>query len=356
VIQTHAPVLPKAYLVIARDSSLKYYYAHAFPVVTLPALPTLNNTEDGLKLYSDTGVLLDSMYYSATGSVFSAGISLERINAGALWTQGNWGVAATRYRATPGYINSLTPKLNDCRMTALRSTPQYPAKGDSIRVEADITRTDGAELLSGYVRFSFRQSNGDSSSQFIPVQISRTHPVVTLQPPRAVLLIGDSITVTANIFFTDDPDTSNDYQTITVRSGIPRGGVVINEIMFDPAPGQPEWIEMYNASADPVNLRQWKIADNAPQSNYATLTSENYYLDAGKYLVVARDSLPGFSEPYLIAAFGALNNDSDKIFLRDNRDALIDSAGYTGSQFISRGRSIERVTRDDGSITWSLSI
>ena len=47
-----------------------------------------------------------------------------------------------------------------------------------------------------------------------------------------------------------------------------RNDIVINEIMYAPDPGMPEWIEIYNKSSKPINLRKIiKLADNSDTSN-----------------------------------------------------------------------------------------
>src|SRR5258706_8167338 len=71
-------------------------------------------------------------------------------------------------------------------------------------------------------------------------------------------------------------------------------GVIINEIMAsnntgyqDPAfPGQnPDWIELYNPTANPVNLEGWKLKDSSSTWTFPTGSS----IAAGSYLVVAAD-------------------------------------------------------------------
>src|SRR6266850_1632379 len=63
--------------------------------------------------------------------------------------------------------------------------------------------------------------------------------------------------------------------------------VVINEIMYHPAPAAPEdkrreWIELYNPGTNAVDLSAWRIAD-AVDFTFPT----NTILQPGAYLVVA---------------------------------------------------------------------
>src|SRR5690349_9083143 len=63
--------------------------------------------------------------------------------------------------------------------------------------------------------------------------------------------------------------------------------IVINEIMYHPSPGVPEdkrreWIELYNAGTNAVNLTGWRIGRGV---DYAF--ANNTVLQPGAYLVVA---------------------------------------------------------------------
>src|SRR4051812_24759306 len=65
--------------------------------------------------------------------------------------------------------------------------------------------------------------------------------------------------------------------------------VVINEIMYHPAPAMPEqdgleWIELYNSGTNAVNLNGWKFTKGVQ------FTLPNVNLAAGGFLVVSADT------------------------------------------------------------------
>ncbi len=51
--------------------------------------------------------------------------------------------------------------------------------------------------------------------------------------------------------------------------------VVVNEIMYAPSTGEPEWVELYNRTASPINLKKWKFSDAA--STVTITNNDNIY-------------------------------------------------------------------------------
>jgi hypothetical protein len=114
--------------------------------------------------------------------------------------------------------------------------------------------------------------------------------------------------------------------------GYVRSQVHINEIMFHPPPAMPEdprqeWIELFNAGANPVNLNGWHLTRGVgfvfPNTNIA----------ARGYLVVAAD-LATFQSNYpgvtnAVGGWtGRLSNGGEKIELTDNLGQVADTVSY----------------------------
>jgi hypothetical protein len=99
------------------------------------------------------------------------------------------------------------------------------------------------------------------------------------------------------------------------------GDVIINEIMYHPAPDTPEdtsreWIELHNKGAAAVNLSGWRLTKGV------TFTFTNSIIPAGGYLVVAAN-LTSFHAQYPAVSnavgnwIGILSNNGDEIQLED---------------------------------------
>ncbi len=138
--------------------------------------------------------------------------------------------------------------------------------------------------------------------------------------------------------------------------------VVINEIMFAPATGNAEWVELLNPTESDVSLRDWTLRDRGGAT--ATLSVDAFTLPAGGFVVVA-STLPlaphweNLPSPVLVpGGFPSLNNSGDDIVLCDAGGRTVDSVAYTGSWSSQRGISAERLRHDLASLreNWSASI
>ncbi|MES2138707.1 MAG: lamin tail domain-containing protein [Bacteroidota bacterium] len=112
--------------------------------------------------------------------------------------------------------------------------------------------------------------------------------------------------------------------------------IIITEIFADPSPqlGLPavEFIEIYNRSTTTINLNGWKFTDG---SSNATLSS--YNLLSNQYLIICSAADTALFTPFGnrmgVSSFPSLNNTGDKIYLKDNTLAFIDSVGYSDTWY-----------------------
>ncbi len=126
--------------------------------------------------------------------------------------------------------------------------------------------------------------------------------------------------------------------------------IVINEIMFSPATGGFEWIELFNAGPQEVNLRGWILQDRSGTGGI--IAADDIGVPAGEYVIIASkiplapgwETLP--AAVLLPTKFPSLNNGGDDILLHDAAGTRIDSVTYTGSWSSQRGVSTERLRHD----------
>ena len=98
---------------LTKDSSIINFYNVPSAIIELN-LPPLNNTGDASVIKDSLGLLVDSLIYSPDWGGNSGGRSLERISVDEPSTeQNNWATSESIFKATPGYINSVTPKNYD---------------------------------------------------------------------------------------------------------------------------------------------------------------------------------------------------------------------------------------------------
>lgn len=141
----------------------------------------------------------------------------------------------------------------------------------------------------------------------------------------------------------------------TTTSASAASRVLINEVLYDAVGGSSdtdgEWVELYNAGDEPVDLDGWTLADDA-SSNPLPVRD----LQPGKFYVFhASDSLSSDSArtpsatPHPRIGNG-LGNDGDHLLLRDPGGAVVDAVSWGADTYafdpavadVPAGHSIER--------------
>jgi len=146
---------------------------------------------------------------------------------------------------------------------------------------------------------------------------------------------------------TDSTSTawSRDSVSVTVVGGA-GSGVVINELLYSPNSGSPEWVEIYNRGQAEVDLAGWFI-QKGDTAGRKMLTSRNVLLGLGAYAVLSSDSLnPRGNYPTLMPLGGmiSLKNEGDAVTVTDSRGAVMDQVSYRPAWGGKTGISLERVS------------
>jgi hypothetical protein len=168
--------------------------------------------------------------------------------------------------------------------------------------------------------------------------------------------------------------TSDNMAVSAVHVGFSPGAIVINEIMYAPLPGNSEYIEFSNPGKTDVDLAGWTLSDlpgSDGQSNAFALASGLRIFHPGEFFVLAGDSsvLNLFAflttvEPRLLTIVNksvSLNNEGDRLVLRDPGGSNIDSLDYSPSWHHpsvtdETGRSLEKINpllRSSDPRSWS---
>ncbi len=152
-----------------------------------------------------------------------------------------------------------------------------------------------------------------------------------------------------------------------VNAGTVYGDVIINEVMADPVPvvGLPdaEFIELFNASGQPVDLSGWQYSDAS-----ITTTLPSRVLPPGDFLILCRQADTALFSGYGLVAglspWPSLNNTGDFLGLRNAGGALIDTVAYTSDWYRDDlkkqgGWTLERINphlQCSGANNWKASV
>ena len=350
IISSDKFIPPNGYIVLTRDSSILNFYNVQSEIIQLN-LPALNNTGDAVTVKDSIGSKIDSLYYYSDWGGNINGKSLERVSVNRFSLDPtNWGTSISLFKATPGFINSLTEKDYDITVDNILFNPKFPIEEDTISISSKIKNLGNNS--ANFLLELYEDNNLDSipdvlleslQSLFLPANDSGVFNFNYL-----IQNIQTKLGFVVNAIFTSDQDTTNNKLYKTIEPGLPAKSIVINEVMFTPFGGEPEWIELFNRTNIAVNLKGWKINDVF--STPATVTiNQDVFIEPNSFLILSRSSAiydfhRFISSPVLVLSLPTLNNDVDGVILKDNRGQQMDSVLYSNQWGGTNGYSLERLS------------
>lgn len=356
-----------SYSIITRDSSIVNYHRYVHSNLLEMNFATLNNDRDGVVLKDNRGLTIDSVLYSNQWGGTN-GFSLERISTTVSSNnQNNWASSNDYEQSTPGRINSITPKEFDLSVAGISFSPRFPTESENVTIIAKV-KNNGSKTAQNFITEFYIDTDSNNTADVLlssvtasnlnsgdSTAITSTSPIVNLQ--RKIL-------AAVKVIFLSDEDTLNNYLEKSVEPGFPADVIKINEVMFNPADGKPEWVEFVNVTNDSINIKNWLISDvlTTPTKNF--ITDQNILIAPGEIFVVAKDT--SFNSIYPItnakvfySNFGSLGNTSDGVIIYDFRNGIIDSLFYRSSWGGKKGFSLERISLEgstNDSTNWVTSL
>ncbi|MCX7763190.1 MAG: lamin tail domain-containing protein [Candidatus Kryptonium sp.] len=355
-------ILPNQYLVLSKDSSILSFYPTSLNVLTL-SLPTLNNLGDAVVIYDHTGFKIDSLFYY--GNWGKTGFSIERIDFEEPTTDSsNWSIPSDSVKATPSRENSSKRKNFDLKIQSVE-IPSSIDQGEILRVLLTV-QNFGLQPVNEFSIKVYKDLNFDSTGTENEIIFTQSFKItlnkkdsVKLNFEIANLADGENLVIfTIDLQLDENP--KNNKVLKKVRVSFPTNCIVINEIMFEPLSGYCEYIELYNRSTKPVNLKNWRFNDmrnQSGQANFVTISPLDLIINPKEYLVLAADSSfyrylqQGDSVDFKLVILNkslSLNNDFDDIVITDLTGKIIDSVRYFSNWhspivWDKRGRALEKV-------------
>lgn len=359
---------PEHYIVLAEDSSIYSLFPDISSTVIIPddGFPALNNSGDLVIIRDLIDNVIDNIDYSSSwGS--ELGVSIERIRSDVDSNDPlNWSLSLHEDGGTPGAKNSISPLEYDLSLSL--GVEAY--KNDSLHITTTV-KNIGMEPASQFLCQIYHDSNFDSTAQ--PNEL-----LASFSSQAQPLYSGDSVIFYHSMQFSDrglaqffsklifenDENMANNERTLQYMIPIQKHQIILNEIMFYPNPGEPEWIEIYNPNTDAINLNDLQFSDaNLDQKHL--VSAEDTFVQPESFAIIAESN--DLIQKYLSLAcpivvphsWPALNNTSDEVVLYDDSGSIIDSMAYLSIWEKKQGVSLERVDFENfstDSSNWGLSV
>ena len=133
------------------------------------------------------------------------------------------------------------------------------------------------------------------------------------------------------------------------RFNLARAAVIIDEIMYAPASGDSEWIEIFNSGNDSVDLNDWRFFNNKDDSAPLRIQKGSAVLSPGGYAIItATSDSSSFSGTVFSSSQFSLPNDSSKYntykAISDSNKQNINSVTYiTSPDTLGTGNSLQLI-------------
>lgn len=347
IIKTSKIIHPKEYVTIAKDTNIYSIYPGITNVI-ISNFPILNNNGGMIVISDSLGRKIDSVYYKSNWGGEN-GKSLERIDAFLSSTDSaNWKSSLFEKGGTPNRNNSISRKNCDIAIINYSIEPKIPAIGQHVRLIVDIANF-GKNLINAVLIINELQNNKREKLRDIQINdfIPDTNLKLEIDDLIHQIISKRKFEIILNLQKTDelDEDTTNNSITFTVYPSYDPNSVLVNEIMYNPINGEPEWIEIFNTSNYDIDLEGWSITDVL--TNPIKTNIRGGIISKNSFTVISKDSLimnyhKIIPSELIINQFANLNNDADGVVLKDAYDVTIDSLMYQKSWGGENGKSLER--------------
>ncbi|MFZ4102069.1 MAG: lamin tail domain-containing protein, partial [Sphingobacterium thalpophilum] len=341
-------------------------------VIGISPWPSLNNSNDVIKLLNTQNSLIDSVSYSdlwyRNAEKKQGGWSLERIDPRSV-CEGpfNWAASIDSIGGTPGKRNSIQ----------LLNYDLLPLKADSVNKTTDTTlivylnkHVDKSTILKENFRLSpeagdIRNIIPDADNKQVKITFTK---IFTAGITYALTISG----------LKDCSGNSIQNQSAGFSFSIPApvpppiekpdtALIYISEIFADPSPevGLPlvEFVEIHNPGKDPVNLEGWTLSDTQTRS-----TLKKNLITAGEFLILCPAADTSLYKPFGktlgLSPWPSLGNASDRLVLKSIKNRTVDSIAYSDTWYNDSkkregGWSLERIdvlSKCNGIFNWTTSI
>jgi hypothetical protein len=366
-IQDDFIIPANGYVVVTKDSSITNYHRFISSQILELNLPSFNNDQDGVVLKDNRGIAIDSVLYSNQWGGTN-GFSLERISTNNLSNnQFNWLSSVDIEQSTPGRINSVTPKEYDLSVTEISFSPRFPISGENVSITTKI-KNNGSQTAQNFITEFYIDTDSNNVVDLLLSSVNSSNlnsgDSISVTSTSQLQNLQNKILTAVRVVFISDEDTLNNYFEKSIEPGFETNIIKINEVMFNPSDGNPEWVELVNTSSDSINIKNWFISDVLSSPTKNIITSDDLFIEPNEIFVIAKDTSfnsahPNTSSRAFYTNFGSLGNTSDGVVIYDFRNGIIDSLFYKSNWGGKKGYSLERISLNEqtnDSTNWVTSL
>lgn len=340
-------IYPDSFVVVTSDTAALKNVFGDLSAIQL-SLPALNNTTDQVRVYDETDNLIDSLEYTPEWGGVKVSIERRSSSAPSRFIE-NWGDSPSALGGTAGQENEVEQDVTPPTLSS------YNIINDStfILTFSERINADSASNPNNY-GYGVPTKSVQGENNFFRITYTEPSTVELVFKNKSIPEFGLlEIHNQTDIFGNVKPLISQIFQYVPTDTAV-YGDISINEFMYDPPSGTPEFVEIYAHRDNKVfNLKNWTLSDN---SGTAVITTDDFY--------ISKNGMSSGNNPFVILApnsdisvtesnfridmgtrFPTLNNTNDAIVLKNADGVTIDSLAYS-SDWGGTKVSLERRTVD----------
>jgi hypothetical protein len=323
-------IAPGSYMILCQMEDTVLFKSYG-KTTGMKSFPALANEGKILFIRDGKGTLIHGIEYSSGwyGDVLKSdgGWSLEIIDSDyPFFGDGNWQASESEEGGTPGRINSVSGVNRDNIFSGIENV--FPDDSSTVRIRF-------SEPIPGLtMKIEGIKIEGSEIETLINSDpLLRDYTAFLSQPLRKGIIY----TMSAGEEITDFAGNKMDKNEF--RFGLPEkagsGDILFNEILFNPLPDEPDFIEFYNCSEKIINVSDLllvSVNDELHDTSSVVLVSpENHCLMPRNYNVITSD------KSALLRRFPS--SDPDNIFKVSSLPSMPDDKGH----LILFNRSLEKI-------------
>jgi len=331
-------------------------------VIGLKQFPSLTDAGRIIYLSDSTGSLIHGVEYSSDwykdDLKSQGGWALEMIDTGfPFYYIDNWTASVSKKGGTPGTVNSVSEDNPDKSFYGIQNV--FPEDSTTIHIRFSEPVFNLSEMING-IRIAEKKING-----FFPTDpICREFSFILDNPVERNEV--HTITVPEGITdFAGNPIEKSDFK-FGLTESVVTGDVLFNEVLFNPFPGDPDYLELFNLSDKIIDASRLQVVsendDSGVKSEAILLSDERRCFLPGEYYAVSTDTKK-ISDRYFSAdptrlfkteSLPSMSDDKGHLVLFNRELDLIDEFMYTDKMHYSllssqEGVSLEKIRPGDKS-------
>ena len=306
-----------AILCISQDTSLFQRFGK---VIGLKQFPSLTDAGRLLFITDSAGRLIHGVEYTSDwykdDLKSNGGWSLEMIDPDfPFCDSGNWKVSESKNGGTPGTVNSVSQSNPDITFNGIQNA--FPTDSSTIHLTFSEPVFDLTE------KQSYFRVGGNGISDIYPADPLFREYEVKMEKPLNRNEIYQIEIMEGISDFAGNLIQKSKFSFGMTETAQP-GDILINEILFNPLPGDPDYIELFNTSGKIIDASRLQLVsvndETGDRSEAVPVSDEKRCILPGEYYAITTDR-NRISERYYSA-------DPDHLFIAGTLPSMPDDKGH----------------------------